>query len=293
MQIDEFISYFNEQCNLRPGENIIALKDRQVIDNLDDKQIVICTLYNNMDSEFVHKALDEIRHYFTYAYDEDIFELYSKYLDVYNIVEYLKYINEIPSYRFTKQIYKEKYSLYNVDTSLLTERSRKIAEYINTYYNYNLFKTAYLQFICETNKCTDLNELKHQLETHELNVAAKYKDLCAKTKMEFINGNKFDLHSIAWKSAMAYSNLFPYQDIFTRAGCLERLIKIKKPNLEPYFRRIWIYNDDDSILLVALSGYTYITTIKTFIEDLNVPYDKFLYIIKNNSRTKEIKELLK
>ena len=293
MQIDEFIPYFNEQYDLRPEENIIAIKDRQVIDNLDDKQIVIYTLHHNMDSEYVHKALDEICHYFTYAYDEDIFELYSKSLDLYKIIRYLKYIKEVPSYRFTKQLYKEKCDLYNVDTSLLTERAKKIAEYINTYYNYNLFKNAYLQFICEINKCADLNELKHQLETHELNVDAKYKDVCAKTKMEFINGDRFDLHSIAWRSAMAYSNCFPYSDIFTRAGRLEQIIKFKRADLEPYIRKVWIYKDDDSILLVALNGYTYITDIKTFAQDLKVPYDKLLYIIKNKSRTKEINELLK
>lgn len=106
--------------------------------------------------------------------------------------------------------------------------------------------------------------------------ANPYHDIINITEMRYLDGKDYcGLRSIAWRPTLSYRDGFKYGDIFRPRPRIARLISMR---LDVRVNRAWEYIEDPEILLVAMRGYNFLTTVDMLAEDLSMTRRELLAV---------------
>ena len=113
------------------------------------------------------------------------------------------------------------------------------------------------------------NEVKTVIFGYKNKFPSEYEEVCTLTEMTNL-GTKYGLSSIAYRPRMSYGDGFCYGRSFTSSSKLLKLIQNSSPELSSSIKKVWIYNKDSNIILIAMPGYNFLTTIDMLSNDLNI-----------------------
>lgn len=253
----QFLDYLMGKFDLR--KELFYTDDNDLVDALTNKTILSLPVTNhriNIPDEELKSLAYEIEKYMKAYHDDDIFDLFKNNP---NVEEYEKYLEQIyfpkqttNPYDLKSMIKQNKKVEYGVSKPVYREA---ISIYLVKHYPKNFPDVEFTRTIL-------FNESNQPL-------GGPYKELAARLKMKFGERVIYDnLRCLYGRDMMSYGQDFKYNDIFTSNSDLKKQLSAAYPKI---IIKVWTYNEDPSIVLIASdipNIRAVITTVDMIREDI-------------------------